>query len=329
MKSEGEILIVDDTPANLDLLSRMLKDRFRVRAATSGRRALDTAGMFNIDLVLLDVDMPEMTGYEVCRRLKANPTTRDVPVIFVSALDAAIDKVAAFEAGAADYVTKPFQVAEVLARIEHHLRLSRLTSDLARKNEELGRVAAELEDANRQLAVANVRLRALSYLDGLTGVANRRRFDEALEEACAEAKESATPLSLVLVDLDHFKRLNDSQGHQDGDEALRAVASLLADQTESSGGLAARFGGEEFAWLLPGVALDAAKAEAETFRMKVRAAAIRHAGAECGIVTASCGVASNAGTPALTPPALVAAADAALYRAKSGGRDRVEGEGME
>jgi len=334
VSAEAEILIVDDTPANLDLLASMLKDRFRVRAATSGRRALATARTYAIDLVLLDVDMPEMNGYEVCSELKKEKGTRDVPVIFISALDAAIDKVAAFAVGGADYVTKPFQVAEVMARIEYQLRLARLKKDLERKNEELGRayedvrrIAAELEDTNRQLAVANVRLRTLSYLDGLTGVANRRRFDEALEEACAAANEFATPLSLVLVDLDHFKKLNDSQGHLVGDEALRAVASVLAERTESRGGLAARFGGEEFAWLLPGVALDEAKSEAETLRVKIREAAIRHISADCGVVTASLGVATS-GAKTLTPPTLIAAADAALYRAKSGGRDRVEGEGM-
>jgi diguanylate cyclase (GGDEF)-like protein len=333
--SEAEILIVDDTPENLDLLSDMLKDRFRVRAATSGRRALATARTYAIDLVLLDVDMPEMNGYEVCRALKANDATHEVPVIFVSALDAAIDKVAAFEAGGADYITKPFQVAEVMARIEYQLRFARLTRDLERKNEELGRayddvrrIAAELEDTNRQLAVANVRLRTLSYLDGLTGVANRRRFDEALEEACATAIEQRAPLALVLLDLDHFKQLNDSQGHQEGDEALRVVAAILAEQTESRGGLAARFGGEEFVWLLPGLALEAATAEAETLREKVRKAGIRHDGSACGVVTASLGVSASTGTEALTPLAIVAAADAALYRAKSGGRDRVEAEAM-
>lgn len=309
---EAEILIVDDTPANLDLLSNMLKDRFRVRAATSGRRALATARTYAIDLVLLDVDMPEMNGYEVCVELKSDKATREVPVIFVSALDSALDKVAAFAAGGADYITKPFQVAEVMARIEYQLRLARLTRDLARKS-------AELEDANRQLAVANVRLRALSYLDGLTGVANRRRFDEALEELC-----DGTPLALVLLDLDHFKKLNDSQGHQFGDEALRAVASLLTECTESRGGLAARFGGEEFAWLLPGLSLEEAKAEAEMLRIKVREARIRHDGSDHGIVTASLGVSATAGR--IAPPALIAAADAALYRAKSGGRDRVEVE---
>jgi diguanylate cyclase (GGDEF)-like protein len=173
-------------------------------------------------------------------------------------------------------------------------------------------LAAKLEDTNRQLAIANERLRGLSYVDGLTGVANRRRFDEALEEAC---KNQRAPLSLVLIDLDHFKQLNDSQGHQNGDEALRSVAALLAERNEPRGGLVARFGGEEFAWLLPGVALDAARAEAETFRIMVR---------EQGVITASVGVSASKGTAAVTPLALVAAADAALYRAKSKGRDRVE-----
>jgi diguanylate cyclase (GGDEF)-like protein len=188
---------------------------------------------------------------------------------------------------------------------------------------------AELEalvaERTRGLAVANERLRGLSYLDGLTGVANRRRFDEALEEACAEGRNSGAPISLVLIDLDHFKKLNDSQGHQDGDEALRSVAALLAERTESRGGLAARFAGEEFAWLLPGITLEESMAEAETLRLKIRNAGIRHATAVHGIVTASLGVSAGAG---ITPQALVAAADAALYRAKSGGRDRVEGEGL-
>jgi diguanylate cyclase (GGDEF)-like protein len=198
----------------------------------------------------------------------------------------------------------------------------RLTSLRARKNEELARayehvhrMAEELEDTNRQLAVANVRLRTLSYVDGLTGVANRRRFDEALEEACASAIEQGEPLSLVLIDLDHFKKLNDTQGHLQGDEALRTVASLLAERTETRGGLAARFGGEEFVWLLPGVTLAAATQEAEAFRQLVR---------DTAVVTASLGVATSSELQTLTPSTLVAAADAALYRAKSRGRDRVE-----
>lgn len=224
----------------------------------------------------------------------------------------------------------------LIAAIVWALVRLRLAALRARKNEELAlayenvhRIAGELEDTNRQLAVANVRLRALSYLDGLTGVANRRRFDEALEEASASAVQQREPLALVLIDLDHFKSLNDSQGHQDGDEALRTVASLLAERTETRGGLAARFGGEEFAWLLPGLTLDEARLEADAFRRIVRDAAIRHDGIEGGVVTASFGVSATRGTTPFTPASLVAAADAALYRAKDAGRDRVDAEPLE
>ncbi len=202
-----------------------------------------------------------------------------------------------------------------------HARHAELEAIVAERTGSLRAETERAEAAGRQLADANVRLRALSYLDGLTGVANRRRFDEALEEACTAAGERAQPLSLILIDLDHFKTLNDSQGHQEGDEALRSVAALLAKRTESRGGLAARFGGEEFAWLLPGVPLDDAKAEAETLRTMIRDAGIRHDDAASGVVTASLGV---SGGIAPTPPSLVAAADAALYCAKSRGRDRVE-----
>jgi diguanylate cyclase (GGDEF)-like protein len=203
------------------------------------------------------------------------------------------------------------------------LRLSALHARHAEMEALVAERTSSLRAERERAEAANERLRALSYLDGLTGVANRRRFDEALVEACA-ATSSGAPLSLVLIDLDHFKKLNDSQGHQDGDEALRAVATLLSARTETRGGLAARFGGEEFAWLLPGVTLDAATAEAEILRTMIRDAGIRHDGVPCGVVTASLGVSGSPGRMALTPLALVAGADAALYRAKSGGRDRVE-----
>jgi diguanylate cyclase (GGDEF)-like protein len=207
-----------------------------------------------------------------------------------------------------------------------HHRHAELEAVVAERTSSLRAERERAEDINRQLAVANDRLHSLSYLDGLTGVANRRRFDEALAEACAEG---GRPLSLVLIDLDHFKKLNDTQGHQDGDEALRAVASLIAETTESRGGLAARFGGEEFVLLLPGVEVEAAAAEAEALRQRIRDARIRHEGSEGGIVTASFGVSGSSGTMTPAPLALVAAADAALYRAKSQGRDRVEVEAME
>ncbi|HEX7192303.1 MAG TPA: two-component regulator propeller domain-containing protein [Thermoanaerobaculia bacterium] len=189
----------------------------------------------------------------------------------------------------------------------------------------LALIAAAIWAAIRiRVAAAHERLlRTLSYLDGLTGVANRRRFDEALEEACGNARRAGTALSHALIDLDHFKELNDTSGHLNGDDALRTVARLLAKRAQSTGGLVARFGGEEFAWLLPGIPPEVAKHEAESFRLSVRDAGIRHAGVTSGVLSASVGVAGGAGSD-LSPSMLIAAADAALYRAKSGGRDRVE-----
>jgi len=157
----ADILVVDDNPANLDLLEGMFAGRnYRLRVAASGRRALTAASAAIPDLLLLDITMPDMTGYEVCIQLEADPATQSVPVIFISALDSAIDKVRAFQAGGADYVTKPFQFDEVIARIEHQLQIARLTR--------------ELQEANRMLA-------RLAIADGLTGVPNRRRFDEAFD----------------------------------------------------------------------------------------------------------------------------------------------------
>jgi len=150
--AKGDVLVVDDNPINLDLLSGMLSERqYRVRVATNGRRALAAARSVPPDLVMLDINMPEMDGYEVCRQLKGDETTRDVPVIFISALDEAMDKVKAFESGGADYVTKPFQFEEVLARIENQLKISRLQRDLERKNGELQRKNEELIRSREEL----------------------------------------------------------------------------------------------------------------------------------------------------------------------------------
>src|SRR5262245_15318680 len=235
----------------------MLLDRgYRVRVATSGRRALSAARSAVPDLVMLDINMPEMDGYEVCERIKNDDLTRDTPVIFISALDNALDKVRAFQTGGADYVTKPFQFEEVLARIEIQLKISRLQRDMERKNAELALSNIQLERANRML-------HQLSYLDGLTGIANRRHFEESLEQEWRRSTRAGSPLSLLMADIDHFKALNDACGHQFGDDCLRKVAETLGESLKRAGDLAARYGGEEFAVLLPGTDAEGAVAIAE------------------------------------------------------------------
>lgn len=316
-KNKGEILIVDDNPINLDLLSSMLREHhYRVRAAINGRRALMAVRSCLPDLIMLDINMPEMDGYEVCRQLKADSYTADIPVIFISALDEVLDKVRAFEVGGADYVTKPFQFGEVLVRIENHLKISRLQKEMERKNQELQQSYLQLERANRML-------RSLSYLDALTGIANRRHFDETLEQEWRRAYRISTVLSLVMIDIDHFKLFNDTYGHQGGDECLKQVAMVLSNTLKRAGDLAARYGGEEFAVILPGTEVDGATSLAEEFRTRVEALQLEHKMSPSKIVTISVGIATTYPTESSSLDILIAAADRALYRSKHEGRNRV------
>ncbi len=202
-------------------------------------------------------------------------------------------------------------------------RIAERTRDLAATVAELNRARADLLDRNREIAAANQRLTALSYEDGLTGIANRRHFDETLKSEWARASRLNGPIALILADIDHFKSLNDSQGHQEGDDCLRRVAATLARQVRRTSDLAARVGGEEFAILLPGTSLEGALALAEAARAEIEAQRLPHGLSPHGCVTASFGVAAKIASSVIRLEDLVAEADAALYRAKSSGRNRV------
>jgi diguanylate cyclase (GGDEF)-like protein len=320
---KADILIVDDNPINLDLLSGMLLERqYRVRVAINGPRALAAARSAIPDLVMLDITMPEMDGYEVCRQLKLDPRTQDIPVIFISALDEAMDKVKAFGSGGADYVTKPFQFEEVLARIENQLKISRLQRAMERNNEELAQAIMQLERANNML-------RSLSYLDALTGIANRRHFEEVVEQEWRRSARSGASLALIMIDIDHFKLLNDHYGHQVGDACLKQVASTLNDTLKRAGDLVARYGGEEFVVVLPNTDLAGALVFAEELRVRIEHLQIEHVGSPSGFVTVSLGVASVVPGDSYTPEWIIGAADRALYRSKQEGRNRVSADSTE
>lgn len=324
-----DILIVDDTPANLDLLSRMLAEKgYRFRAATSGPRAIAAVQGAKPDLVMLDVNMPDMDGYEVCRRIKSDPATADVPVIFISALDEAIDKVRAFEAGGADYVSKPFQFDEVLARIEHQLAIGRLQRSLQARNEELASKNAELLEISQMLELANRQLVRLSTTDALTGIANRRRFHEVLDHEWQCCQREDELISLLMIDIDSFKEYNDSYGHTKGDECLAAVAAAVRDALDRPDQFVARYGGEELVVVLPRTGAEGAITLAGHLCRSVRARAIPHERSVVRpVVTISVGAATMRPGADHTPEALVVAADSALYRAKSEGRDRAVAAG--
>lgn len=291
-----KVLIVDDERFNLSALHALLRDDCRVMVATDGEHGL-TAARGNLpDLILLDVTMPGMSGHDVCRALKEDPATQDIPVIFITALGDADDETLGFDLGAADYITKPFNHAVVKARVRTQLRL---------------KAQADL-------------IASYAFRDGLTGLYNRRSLDQKLEREWHRCQRSGLPLSVALLDVDHFKLFNDSYGHGAGDECLKAVGRALSSCIKRSSDMAARYGGEEFAVILPEADITAAATVAEEVRASVQALGIPHARSTAGsAVTVSVGIASLIPSEDALPSDLWAMADRLLYAAKEGGRNRV------
>ena len=304
----ASILVVDDAPTNLQVLSGMLKDRgYKARPVRNGMLALQAARRDPPDLILLDINMPEMNGYEVCEHLKADDNLKGIPVIFISALTEQLDKVKAFAIGGVDYLTKPFQMEELHARVETHLKLRRLQF--------------ELEEANERLANANVRLEVLAVSDGLTGLKNRRAFQEKLQEEVGRAARYSVPLSLLLLDVDHFKQFNDTFGHPAGDGVLRDVARVLGENSRTTD-FVARYGGEEFVILLPNTAQQGSVLVAERVRVAVEQRDWRERPISVSIGVATLATVNGDGM------VLVQEADAALYRSKKNGRNCVHHAGL-
>ncbi len=296
------VLVVDDVPANIQVMAQILRDTYTVVFAKSGEEALAMAQKVQPDLILLDVMMPGIDGYTVCQRLKANSTLSHIPVIFVSAMGEVQDETKGLEMGAIDYITKPANPAIVRCRVRNHLELKR----------------------QRDL------LRQIALMDGLTAIANRRRFDEVFEAEWRRAVRKQTQLSLILCDVDHFKNYNDHYGHQAGDDCLRAVAQIIASQMNRPGDLAARYGGEEFVCILPDTSPDGALQVAERIRAELAARALPHACSSTGpAVSLSLGVATAMPVPGFARDQLIALADDRLYEAKRGGRNRALGGVLE
>jgi diguanylate cyclase (GGDEF)-like protein len=285
------VLIVDDQPANVRVLAETLRDRYELYFATSGEAALERAAAGGIDLVLLDVEMPGMDGYEVCRRLKADERSRDVPVIFVTALGEVDDETRGFECGGVDYITKPISPPVVRARVRTHVDLK------------------EARDLLAQMAL----------VDALTGIANRRRFDACLDHEWRRAQRARHWLSVALVDVDHFKKFNDRYGHARGDECLSMVAHALASACRRPADLVARYGGEEFALVLPETEPEGASALAQGALLRIQELAIPHEDAG-GRVTVSLGLVSLVPGEGEDSRGVLQKADALLYQAKEGGR---------
>jgi diguanylate cyclase (GGDEF)-like protein len=310
-----DILIVDDTLENLRLLSVMLTQYgYRARKAISGQMALTTIAAVKPDLILLDIMMPDLSGYEVCAQLKANPTTADIPVIFISALDDVFDKVKAFAVGGADYITKPFQIKEIMIRVQHQLALREAAIKLQRLNLQL---EERVKERTQALELLNARLTRMVLYDTLTDLPNRISFIESLERVIGEITDGSAPFAVLFLDCDRFKTINDSLGHGVGDELLKAIADRLRGLLSPTS-LLARIGGDEFAILLGSIAtvddatqtadqiLDALSAPFQLEKYEI-------------FISVSIGIALSS-SQLTSAEQMLRHADTALYRAKTQGK---------
>ena len=297
LTSKQRILIVDDEPINIKLLANELKVDYDVVFALSGEAALKIVKSGEpVDLILLDIMMPGINGYEVCKELKTSPQTKNTPVIFITTMSQEEDETKGLEIGAVDYITKPFSMAIAKARVKTHIELKQHRD----------------------------RLEKLSSMDGLTGISNRRRFDEALAREWKRAVRHNTVLSLIMIDIDYFKAFNDSYGHLAGDECLKRVAATLVQSTKRPSDLVARYGGEEFVALLPRTDRDGALCIAKEMQNQIQTLNIPNEKSEVSkFLTVSLGVVSIAASPQEVSSALITAGDKALYAAKRNGRNRV------
>ena len=322
---KGTILIVDDSPTNLGVLSDFLTDAgFTVLIAQNGESAIQKVISAVPDVILLDIIMPGIDGFETCRRLKANELTQNIPVIFMTALSQTAVVVKGLQLGAVDYIIKPTQQEIVLARVTTHLTIQKLQHSLQKQNAQLQQEIKQRQRAEVALQEANQELHRLATLDGLTQIANRRRFDECLNLAWHICVREQVPLSLLLCDVDFFKLYNDAKGHPAGDECLQQVAQALKRSIKRAADLAARYGGEEFAVILPNTNGKGALRVAEIIQLSIRTLAIVHPKSPISeYVTLSVGVACTVPCHESSPEKLLAATDRALYQAKESGRDRV------
>ncbi|MFM1841695.1 MAG: hypothetical protein RLZZ490_428 [Cyanobacteriota bacterium] len=319
------LLIVDDSSDNLRLLSTMLQSQgYQVKKAISGKFALQSLTVIEPDLILLDVNMPEMDGYQVCQTLKTNPQYQAIPIIFISAADQLFNKVQAFKMGAVDYITKPFHLEEVLIRVENQLTQKRLYRELEKQNALLKTEIDERLKIEKALTDANHKLEELASQDGLTGLANRRHFDHYLATQWQYALLNQQILSLILIDVDFFKAYNDAYGHLLGDDCLKQVATILKSVSRKQSDLVARYGGEEFIIVLPNTTVDEAEQLAHRIQQAIADQKIPHRQSLVAeYVTLSMGISDAIPTIQETVADLIQRADFALYQGKSAGRNRI------
>ncbi len=287
------ILIIEDNPSDLRLLSSLIEDQANVIFATSGSHGLKQTMTQHPDLILLDVELPDMDGYAVCAKIKSEKESREIPIIFVTGHTSSNYEVSALEAGAVDFITKPFIPPIICARVKTHLTLKHQT-DL---------------------------LHSLAEKDGLTGVFNRRHFDNKSEDEWRRHLRQAQPLAVAMIDVDLFKQFNDLYGHTSGDECLKSIANCLAEKIRRPGEFVARYGGEEFVCLLPNTQIEEATRFGDYICRSIANLSIDGLPKSSDNVTISVGVSSTIPQKNETMRDLLNRADSALYKAKASGRN--------
>lgn len=298
------VLVVDDHPGNIRIIAEMLKTKYNILAANNGQRAIRIAEEHTPDIILMDVMMPELDGFTACEMLKKNPKTKEIPVVFITAKNEIDDIVRGFTVGGCDYITKPFYPEELFARVSTHIELQHsrkllktYIADLEQKNDELDR---------------------MSTTDYLTGLSNRRYMMERLKEEEARSSRGGIPMAILMCDIDRFKRVNDTYGHEFGDLVIREVTGIICDNTREYDVLS-RWGGEEFLLLLPETNLDGAVSVAEKIRKAVERKTITSGKSEYN-VTLTIGAALYDHSVSISDN--INNADEALYEGKDAGRNK-------
>ena len=313
------VLLVDDQPMIAEAVRRALssEDDIEFHYCQDPTKAIKFASDINSTVILQDLVMPEIDGLMMVRYFRVNKATAKIPIIVLSTKEDATIKSEAFQLGANDYMVKLPEKIEMIARLRYHSRayINELERDEAFR---------ALEESRTKLAEANRTLKKLSSLDGLTGIANRRSFDEVLQKEWNRAIRNEISIGLIMLDIDFFKLYNDHYGHQGGDDCLKKVASSLTQSIHRDTDFLARYGGEEFSAILPDTDIDGAAKVAEDMRLAIQNLKIEHAKSKVSdIVSISIGVAAFIPERESDPEILIAAADQALYKAKEEGRNRV------
>jgi diguanylate cyclase (GGDEF)-like protein len=290
----ARLLIVDDDPNNIRLLASIFDQDYDILFALSGQEAIDISLLERPDLIILDVMMPDLDGYTVCRTIKNHPHTKDIPIVFLTAHCDVEEEIRGLEMGAADFISKPFYPKIVKIRVSNQI----------------------------ELKYAREKLTKLAITDGLTGIANRRYFDDQLAHEWTRARRLNQTLAIAMIDVDWFKKYNDHYGHQGGDDCLQQVANVLSNVAKRDSDFVARYGGEEFAIILPMTQAENALELSKNICLALSNLELPHVLSDFGHVTLSVGVAVGCPKQNTTPRNLLLNADKALYTAKENGRNR-------